>query len=172
MSPPSEAVAFVDDAGPNVAATITPQHLHINRNAMLAGGIRPHAYCLPVAKREKHRLALRKAATSGSRKYFLGTDSSAARQALQRTRLRLRGHLQRALRAGELPGGVRGRRRAGPVRGFRFGKRARFLRLAAQLWHDLAGASSRRSPGCSSMPTEPRSCRSTRAKPSAGGLRT
>lgn len=72
----SEAVAFVENAPDNVAATITPQHLHINRNAMLVGGIRPHAYCLPVAKREKHRLALRKAATSGSPKFFLGTDSA------------------------------------------------------------------------------------------------
>ncbi len=72
----AEAVAFVDASGPNVAATITPQHLHINRNAMFAGGLRPHAYCLPVAKRERHRLALRKAATSGSAKYFLGTDSA------------------------------------------------------------------------------------------------
>jgi dihydroorotase len=72
----ADAVEFVDAAGPNVAATITPQHLHINRNAMFQGGIRPHAYCLPVAKREKHRLALRKAATSGSPKYFLGTDSA------------------------------------------------------------------------------------------------
>jgi len=71
-----EAVAFVESAGPTVAATITPQHLHINRNAMLVGGIRPHAYCLPVAKREKHRLALRKAACSGSAKFFLGTDSA------------------------------------------------------------------------------------------------
>jgi dihydroorotase len=71
-----EAVAFVESAGPNVAATITSQHLHINRNAMLVGGIRPHAYCLPVAKREKHRLALRRAATSGSPRFFLGTDSA------------------------------------------------------------------------------------------------
>jgi dihydroorotase len=71
-----QAAQFVDAAGPNVAATITPQHLHINRNAMFAGGIRPHAYCLPVAKREVHRLALRKAATSGSPKFFLGTDSA------------------------------------------------------------------------------------------------
>jgi dihydroorotase len=71
-----DAVQFVELSGANVAATITPQHLHINRNAMLVGGIRPHAYCLPVAKREKHRLALRKAATSGSAKYFLGTDSA------------------------------------------------------------------------------------------------
>jgi len=72
----AEAVQFVQSAGGNVAATITPQHLHINRNAMLVGGIRPHAYCLPVAKREKHRQALRKAATSGSPKFFLGTDSA------------------------------------------------------------------------------------------------
>jgi dihydroorotase len=71
-----EAVDFVNAAGPTVAATITPQHLHINRNAMFAGGIRPHAYCLPVAKREKHRLALRRAATGGSPKFFLGTDSA------------------------------------------------------------------------------------------------
>lgn len=71
-----DAVAFVDQASANVAATITPQHLHINRNAMLVGGIQPHAYCLPVAKRELHRLALRQAATSGSAKYFLGTDSA------------------------------------------------------------------------------------------------
>jgi dihydroorotase len=72
----AEAVAFVESAGSNVAATITPQHLHINRNAMLVGGIRPHAYCLPVAKREQHRLALRRAATSGSAKFFLGTDTA------------------------------------------------------------------------------------------------
>lgn len=72
----AEAAAFVESTGPNVAATITPQHLHINRNAMFAGGIRPHMYCLPVAKREQHRLALRKAATSGSPKFFLGTDSA------------------------------------------------------------------------------------------------
>jgi len=75
-----EAVAFVESAGDNVAATITPQHLHLNRNAMLVGGIRPHAYCLPVAKREKHRLALRRAATSGSPKFFLGTDTAPHRR--------------------------------------------------------------------------------------------
>lgn len=71
-----DAVDFVRDSGPNIAATITPQHLHINRNAMFAGGIRPHAYCLPVAKREFHRRALREAAVSGNPKYFLGTDSA------------------------------------------------------------------------------------------------
>jgi dihydroorotase len=70
-----EAVTFVTRQ-PYVAATVTPQHLVINRNAIFAGGLRPHAYCLPVAKREKHRLAVRKAATSGSPKFFLGTDSA------------------------------------------------------------------------------------------------
>lgn len=72
----AEAAEFVADAGPNLAATVTPQHLVINRNAILAGGLRPHFYCLPVAKRERHRLAVRKAATSGSPKFFLGTDSA------------------------------------------------------------------------------------------------
>ncbi len=71
-----DAADFVLSGGANLAATITPQHLHINRNAMFAGGIRPHAYCLPVAKRELHRLALRAVATSGSPKFFLGTDSA------------------------------------------------------------------------------------------------
>jgi dihydroorotase len=72
----ADAADFVLGSGPNVAATITPQHLHINRNALFAGGLRPHAYCLPVAKREEHRLAVRRAATSGSPKFFLGTDSA------------------------------------------------------------------------------------------------
>jgi len=71
-----DAVDFVKAAGSQVAATITPQHLHLNRNAILVGGIRPHAYCLPILKREQHRLALRKAATSGSSKFFLGTDTA------------------------------------------------------------------------------------------------
>jgi dihydroorotase len=72
----AEAADFVSGASPNVAATVTPHHLVINRNALFAGGLRPHAYCLPVAKRERHREAVRKAATSGSPKYFLGTDSA------------------------------------------------------------------------------------------------
>ena len=72
----ADAVDFVTASGPLVAATITPHHLEINRNAMFEGGIRPHAYCLPVAKRERHRIALRKAAVSGSPKFFLGTDSA------------------------------------------------------------------------------------------------
>jgi dihydroorotase len=72
----AQAVAFVEAAGPRVAATVTPQHLLINRNALFAGGLRPHFYCLPVAKREEHRLAVRRAAVSGSPKFFLGTDSA------------------------------------------------------------------------------------------------
>src|SRR6201996_3519617 len=72
----AEAADFVSSSGPNVGATITPHHLRINRNAIFEGGVRPHMYCLPVAKREKHRLALRKAAVSGSPKFFLGTDTA------------------------------------------------------------------------------------------------
>ena len=72
----AEAAQFVADAPANIGATITPQHIRINRNAMLVGGIRPHAYCLPVAKREQHRVAVRQAAMSGSPKFFLGTDSA------------------------------------------------------------------------------------------------
>jgi dihydroorotase len=72
----AEAAAFVAESGPLIGATITPQHLIINRNAIFEGGIRPHAYCLPVAKREAHRLAIRRAAVSGSPKFFLGTDSA------------------------------------------------------------------------------------------------
>jgi dihydroorotase len=71
-----EAAAFVTAAPPRVAATLTPQHLLLNRNALFAGGLRPHHYCLPVLKREVHRQALVAAATSGNPKFFLGTDSA------------------------------------------------------------------------------------------------
>ena len=72
----ADAAQFVADGPAMLAATITPQHLHLNRNALFAGGLRPHAYCLPVVKRERHRLAVRAAAVSGSAKFFLGTDSA------------------------------------------------------------------------------------------------
>ncbi|WP_017430317.1 dihydroorotase [Vreelandella jeotgali] len=72
----AQAADFVMAAGDNVAATITPQHLLLNRNDMLVGGMRPHYYCLPILKRERHREALVAAATSGSRRFFLGTDSA------------------------------------------------------------------------------------------------
>jgi dihydroorotase len=71
-----EGVDYVMSSATNLAATITAHHLVINRNAIFAGGIRPHLYCLPVAKREQHRLALRRAAVSGDDKFFLGTDSA------------------------------------------------------------------------------------------------
>ena len=69
-------VDYIRSADSNLAGTITTHHLIINRNAILVGGIRPHYYCLPVAKREEHRLALRAAATSGDKRFFLGTDSA------------------------------------------------------------------------------------------------
>ena len=72
----SEAVEFVSSASVNLAATITPQHLLLNRNDLLAGGIRPHNYCLPVLKRNTHQEKLRSAAISGSSKFFLGSDSA------------------------------------------------------------------------------------------------
>jgi len=81
----SEAVQFVKATAKTVAATITPQHLLFNRNALLAGGIRPHFYCLPILKREQHRLALVAAATSGNPKFFLGTDSAPHLSSLKET---------------------------------------------------------------------------------------
>jgi dihydroorotase len=72
----ADAAQFVAEGPELLAATITPHHLHINRNALFRGGLRPDLYCLPVAKRERHRLALRAAATAGSAKFFLGTDSA------------------------------------------------------------------------------------------------
>ena len=71
-----QAVEFVESADRNLAATITPHHLQLNRNAMFLGGLRSDFYCLPVIKRERHRLALRRAATSGNPRFFLGTDSA------------------------------------------------------------------------------------------------
>lgn len=71
-----DGVEYVKSCDEHTAATITPHHLVINRNAMLVGGIKPHYYCLPVAKREEHRLALRQAVTSGHERFFLGTDSA------------------------------------------------------------------------------------------------
>ena len=79
----AEAAAYVNDAGPETAATITAHHLLYNRNALFTGGLRPHYYCLPVLKKERHRQALVTAATSGSGKFFLGTDSAPHAAALK-----------------------------------------------------------------------------------------
>jgi len=76
-------VDYVTSQPQDLAATITTHHLVINRNHILAGGIRPHYYCLPVAKRETHRRALRAAATSGDARFFLGTDSAPHTDALK-----------------------------------------------------------------------------------------
>jgi len=78
-----QAAHYVRDASGPIAATITPQHLLYNRNAIFSGGLRPHWYCLPVLKREHHRMALVDAATSGSERFFLGTDSAPHAAALK-----------------------------------------------------------------------------------------
>ncbi len=78
-----DAAEYVAASDANTAATITPQHLLYNRNALFTGGLRPHYYCLPVLKKERHRLALVKAVTSGSAKFFLGTDSAPHAAALK-----------------------------------------------------------------------------------------
>ena len=80
-----EGAHFVRDAREGIAATLTAHHLLFNRNAMLTGGIRPHFYCLPILKREEHRLALLDAATSGNPKFFLGTDSAPHAQTAKET---------------------------------------------------------------------------------------
>ena len=79
----ADAAQYVADADSRVAATLTAHHLLYSRNALFAGGLRPHLYCLPVLKRERHRLALLRAATSGSPKFFLGTDSAPHAAALK-----------------------------------------------------------------------------------------
>ena len=128
----ADAVAVRREQRADVAATVTPQHLIINRNALFAGGLRPHAYCLPVAKREKHRLAVRKAATSGSPKFFLGTDSAPHPRGAKEIGLRLRRHLQRPVRARKLCRRIRRGRRARPVRRICVRTRAALLRASAQ----------------------------------------
>ena len=80
-----QGIEFVVDSADNIAATLTAHHLLLNRNAMFAGGIRPHHYCLPVLKRERHRQALLEAAISGNPKFFLGTDSAPHAQAAKET---------------------------------------------------------------------------------------
>lgn len=72
----ADAVAFVESAREGVAATVTPQHLLLNRNALFEGGLRPHRFCLPVLKAERHRQAVIEAATGGNHRFFLGTDSA------------------------------------------------------------------------------------------------
>nr|QQZ51941.1 dihydroorotase [Phenylobacterium glaciei] len=126
-----DAVAFVEAGGPNLAATITPHHLAINRNAMFEGGIRPHFYCLPVAKRETHRLALRRAATSGSAKFFLArTPPPCGRR--QGVGVRVRGNLQRPSRWKAMRRCSMKRMRSGLSKPFR-----QKMVLASTAWHPM-----------------------------------
>jgi len=76
-----DSTEFVKDSSKKIAATITPQHLLYNRNELFSGGLRPHAFCLPVLKREEHRVAVLNAAISGNPKFFLGTDSAPHKRA-------------------------------------------------------------------------------------------
>lgn len=122
----ADAVDFIHGTLPNVAATITAHHLLLNRNAIFDGGVRPHAYCLPVLKRERHRRALVEAATSGLPRFFLGTDSAPPCAPRQGKRLWLRRRLHR-------PRGDRALRR-----GLRPGRRARSSRRLRQpFWPGL-----------------------------------
>ena len=122
-----EAVAFVSEAGPTLAATITAHHLVINRNALFAGGLRPHAYCLPVAKREEHRLALRRAAVSGDAKFFLGTDTAPHPVHDKERDCGCAGIFSRARRARNLRANLRRGRRARPARSLRLAERPALL---------------------------------------------
>jgi dihydroorotase len=72
----ADAAEFVSSSPPTVAATVTPQHILLNRNSLFTGGLKPHNFCLPILKREEHRAAVLKAVTSGNKKFFLGTDSA------------------------------------------------------------------------------------------------
>ncbi len=115
----SEAALFVSSAPENIAATITAHHLLMNRNALFAGGLRPHHYCLPVLKREPHRLALVKAAVSGQSPVLPRHGHGAACARGEGIVLRERGNLHGARRDGALLRGVRARRRARQARGIR-----------------------------------------------------
>ena len=128
----AEAATFVRDGPDTLAATITPHHLLYNRNAMLVGGIRPHLYCLPVLKRERHRLALVEAAVSGHPRFFLGTDSAPHPVEGKESACGCAGCLQRPRRPGTLCRGLRAGRCPGPLGGVCQPLRTGFLRTAAQ----------------------------------------
>ena len=128
----SEGVAYARSAESGLAATITTHHLVINRNHIFMGGIRPHYYCLPIAKREIHRQALLEAATSGDRHFFLGTDSRPPCRSGQGMRLRLRGLLHRDQYDVGSGRGLRARRTARQPRGLHLAQWARALRPARQ----------------------------------------
>ena len=130
--------------GAGVAATITPQHLLLNRNALFAGGIRPHHYCLPVLKRETDRAACSRRVAGGDPRFFLGTDSAPHERARQGGCLRLRGHLLRPRRHRAVRRDLRRRGHSAATAGVCLRVRCRFLPPAAQRGPDHSCA---RSPG-------------------------
>ena len=140
-SPRARRRAFVRDAPRPIAATITPQHLLYSRNALFAGGLRPHLYCLPMLKRETHRQALVAAATSGNPKFFLGTDSAPHARDSEGERVRLRRLLFGADRAAALRRSVRG------------------CRARSTGSRDSRACTARSSTGCRATPTRSRSMR-------------
>jgi dihydroorotase len=125
-----EAAQYVAASDDHTAATLTAHHLLYNRNALFSGGLRPHYYCLPVLKKERHRLALVRAATSGSSRFFLGATAARGRaEGAVGLRRRL---LHRAGGARAVCRGLRCRRRARPAGSLCQFQRARFLQPAAQ----------------------------------------
>ncbi len=112
----AHAVNFVTQGMPGIAATITPQHLLHNRNAIFEGGIRPHYYCLPILKRERDREALLAAAVSGNPRFFLGTDSAPHERGAKESACRLRRHVHGARRARVIRGSFRVSRPPRPSR--------------------------------------------------------
>ena len=135
-----EAAQFVAAAPAHVGATITPQHLLWSRNALFAGGLRPHAYCLPVLKREAHRQALVDAATGGNAKYFLGTDSAPHARHAKESACGCAGCFSAPAGHRALRRSIRCGRQARPARSLRQLPRRGFLRSAPQCGRDHAGA--------------------------------
>ncbi len=127
-----EAASHVAEAPPGIAATVTPHHLVINRNAIFTGGIRPHAYCLPVAKREKHRQALRRAVTSASDRFFLGTDTAPHAVVAKEAECGCAGIFCAPRGARNLCDGVRRAGRPRPAGSLRQPQRPALLRAAAE----------------------------------------
>ncbi len=161
---------FVRAAGPRVAATLTPQHLLLNRGAMFRGGLRPHLYCLPVLKRERDREALLEAATSTDPRFFLGTDSAPHAKGAKESACGCAGvysapvALELYARAFEQAG------RLDRLEAFASLRGADFLRPAAQSRHGHARATPLAGAGRPAFRSGARSCRCAPGKRSSGGL--
>ena len=132
----SAAARFVLHAREGVAATVTPQHLMMNRNALFMGGIRPHLYCLPVLKTEADRRTLLDVIASGNPRFFLGTDSAPHARHTKEHACGCAGIFSAPCGYRAVRGSLRGHRRAAQVGGIRVALRRRFLWLAAELGKD------------------------------------